>query len=72
MSDAANKAGTIILSHVQAQTFAWSIDDVFFVAMLMSVVSSIPFLFLRTGHGRKERGAAAGAPAPAMEDRGVS
>ena len=72
MSDAANKAGTIILSHVQAQTFAWSIDDVFFVAMLMSVVSSIPFLFLRTGRGRKERGAAAGAPMPAMEDRGVS
>ncbi len=48
-ADAVSKSQALLLSHVQTQVFVWSIDDVFFAAMLISIVSSIPFLFVRKG-----------------------
>ena len=48
LSDAVNRAGGVIHAQVKTAAFVASIDDVFRVAMLVSIVSSIPFLFLKS------------------------
>ncbi len=58
-ADAVGKGQALVLSQIQSQVFVWSIDDVFFAAMLISIVSSIPFLFLReNGSPRPAEGGA--------------
>ena len=63
---AAAAAGrSMIMAAVQTGSFISAIDDTFFVALVVSLISSIPFLFLRTPAPRKRR--AANAPAVADE-----
>ncbi len=60
---AASKGQAIIMSALKTQTFVSAIDDVFFVAMVVSVISSIPFLFLKTSRGRREGTGSSEGPA---------
>jgi DHA2 family multidrug resistance protein len=45
--DAARAQG-VIVSHVHTQAFVSGITDVFFIAMVISILSSIPFLFIHS------------------------
>ena len=54
VSDAINRAGGIIHAQVKTAAFVASVDDVFLVAMFVSIVSSIPFLFLKSAPRRQE------------------
>ncbi len=60
-SDAATMGQSIIMAAIETHTFVSAIDDVFFVAMLVSVISSVPFLFLKTKRGRLRAKAQAAA-----------
>ncbi len=64
VSDAISRAGGVIYAQVKTAAFVASVDDVFRVAMLVSIVSSIPFLFLKSAPRRKK---AEAAPALAPE-----
>lgn len=57
-------AGAAIASEVQNHAFVSAIDDTFFVAMLVSVVSSIPFLFLKSKARKKSSEKAPMRPVP--------
>jgi DHA2 family multidrug resistance protein len=61
VSNAVNRAGGIIHAQVQTSAFVASVDDVFLVAMLVSIVSSIPFLFLKSAPRRQKKAEAAPA-----------
>ncbi len=70
-ADAVSKGQALVLSHLQTQVFVWSIDDVFFAAMLISVISSIPFLFLKNSGapgplGEGDAGGASAAESPSV------
>jgi DHA2 family multidrug resistance protein len=53
-SDALHRAGGIIQAQMKTASFVASIDDVFLVAMIISIVSSIPFLFLKSAPRAKK------------------
>lgn len=62
---AASSAGMSIVSEtIRNRAFIGSIDDAFFVALAVSLVSSVPFLFLRSP---PKRAARAKAPDPAAK-----
>ncbi len=63
-SDATSRAKEILVSYVQAHAFVSSIDDAFFVTLLVSIASSIPFLFLKSARAKKAPVQAAPAKLP--------
>jgi len=65
-SAASGKAESMIMSALQTHSFVQAINDTFFITMIISIVSSIPFLFLKTKPGRARTGANASAK-PALE-----
>ncbi len=69
-SAAMSKGQSIIMAAVQKQSFVSAIDDVFFVALLVSIVSSIPFLFLKTK--RRGKGGRLPAATPARKHEGMN
>jgi DHA2 family multidrug resistance protein len=71
VSEAINRAGGVIHAQVQTASFIASIDDVFLVAMLVSIVSSIPFLFLKSAPRRPKKAEAASALSPSPSTNGL-
>jgi DHA2 family multidrug resistance protein len=71
VSDAINRAGGIIHAQLKAAAFVASVDDVFLVAMLVSIVSSIPFLFLKSAPRRPKKAEAAPALSPFPSTNGL-
>ncbi len=56
MSDAVSRAQRILMAGVQTSSFVKAIDDVYFIAMIVSIVSSLPFLFLKVSPRRRASG----------------
>jgi MFS transporter, DHA2 family, multidrug resistance protein len=65
MGEAANRAQSMIASEAAKASFVAAIDDVYYIAMIVSIVSSLPFFFIKVDPRRKasEKGAAG----PALE-----
>jgi MFS transporter, DHA2 family, multidrug resistance protein len=65
MGEAASRAGRIIMADAQKGAFVAAIDDVYFIAMIVSILSSLPFLFIKAGP--RSPASRKGAARPALD-----